>query len=144
MPAGRLGRRIVRSTLFAGLMKRAAEYVRDPEKLKDLTRKAQKRVESARGDHVLKEFWDALMTLVRLIRAYAKADYRQVPWQTLIFTVAAVLYFLMPIDVIPDFLVGVGYVDDAAVIAWLMNAVSSEIEKFRQWETFQSGDPVTR
>jgi uncharacterized membrane protein YkvA (DUF1232 family) len=123
-------------------MRRAAQYARDPEKLKDLTRKAQKRAESARGDGVLKDFWDGLMTLVRLVRAYAKGDYRQVPWQTLIFTVAAVLYFLMPIDVIPDFLVGLGYVDDAAVIAWLMNAARSEIEKFRRWETIQSGMPA--
>ena len=143
MPAMRLGKRIVRSTLFAGLMRRAAQYARDPEKLKDLTRKAQKRAESARGDRVVKDFWDALMTIVRLIRAYAKGDYRQVPWQTLIFAVAAVLYFLMPIDVIPDFLVGLGYVDDAAVIAWLMNAARSEIEKFRRWEAGQSGDAAS-
>ena len=46
-----------------------------------------------------------------------------------------VLYFLMPIDVIPDVLIGLGFVDDAAVIAWVMNSVGPELGKFRQWET---------
>jgi uncharacterized membrane protein YkvA (DUF1232 family) len=82
----------------------------------------------------LKELWDALMTFLRLIRAYARGDYRQIPWETVTLIVAAVLYFLMPIDVIPDVLLGLGFVDDAAVIAWVMNTVGPELGKFRQWE----------
>ena len=74
------------------------------------------------------------MTFLRFILAYARGDYRQVSWQPLVLIVAAVLYFLMPVDVIPDFIVGLGYVDDAAVIAWVMSTVGFEVEKFRQWE----------
>ena len=76
------------------------------------------------------------MTFLRLILArYARGDYRQVPWETVTLVVAAVLYFLMPIDVIPEWPAGLGFVDDAAVIAWVMNTVGPELGKFRQWET---------
>jgi uncharacterized membrane protein YkvA (DUF1232 family) len=65
---------------------------------------------------------------------YATGEYREVPWKSLTLIVAAVLYFVMPIDLIPDFLVGVGYVDDVAVLAWVMSAVGSDLEDFRRWE----------
>jgi uncharacterized membrane protein YkvA (DUF1232 family) len=37
--------------------------------------------------------------------------------------VAALAYFVMPFDVVPDFLVGIGYVDDAAVIMATLRAL---------------------
>jgi uncharacterized membrane protein YkvA (DUF1232 family) len=134
MPSKRFGKRIVRGSLFAGLLSRAAQYAKNPDKLKDLTGEATKKAESAGGDRRLKDFWESLTAFLRFIRAYASRDYRDVPWQTLVLVVAAILYFLMPIDVIPDVLVGLGYLDDAAVIAWVMSAVGPELEKFRQWE----------
>ena len=134
MARKRLGERIVGGAFFAGLLNRAAQYAKNPDKLKDLASKAVRKAESAGHDGVLKELWDALMAFLRLIGAYARGDYRQIPWETLTLIVAAVLYFLMPIDVIPDVLVGLGYVDDAAVIAWVMNTAGSELGKFRQWE----------
>jgi uncharacterized membrane protein YkvA (DUF1232 family) len=134
MARTRLGKRIVGGSLFAGLLSKAAQVAKDPDRLKDLASKARRKAESAGRDGILNELWDALMTFVRLIRAYARGDYRQIPWETLTLIVAAVLYFLMPIDVIPDVLIGFGYVDDVAVIAWVMNTVGPELGKFRQWE----------
>jgi uncharacterized membrane protein YkvA (DUF1232 family) len=131
----RLGKRIARGSLFAGLLSRAAQYAKNPDKLKDLTRKAKERAESAGSGGALNGLWESLMALLRLIRAYAKGEYREVPWQSLVLIVAAILYFLTPIDVIPDFIVGVGYLDDAAVIAWVVNTVKSVLDDFLRWET---------
>ena len=134
MPSKRFGQRIVRGSLFAGLLSRAAQYAKNPDRLKDLTGEAWKKADSAGRGRGLEDFWDSLKAFLRFIRAYASGDYRDVPWQTLVLIVAAILYFLMPIDVIPDVLVGLGYADDAAVIAWVMSSVGPQLEKFRQWE----------
>jgi uncharacterized membrane protein YkvA (DUF1232 family) len=40
----------------------------------------------------------------------------------------------MPLDAIPDFIPGVGYLDDAGVVAMALGAVKAEIDKFRAWE----------
>jgi uncharacterized membrane protein YkvA (DUF1232 family) len=134
MARKRFGERIVGGWLFAALLSRAAQYAKNPDKLKDLTTKARQKAESAGSGGPLKDVWESLLTLLRLIRAYAKGEYRQIPWHNLVLIVAAVLYFLTPVDVIPDFIVGMGYLDDAAVIAWVMNTVKSVLNEFLKWE----------
>lgn len=48
----------------------------------------------------------------------------------------ALAYFVLPIDAIPDILAGIGFTDDAAVIAALLAAVGSSIKpKHRQRAT---------
>src|SRR5262249_5860006 len=40
---------------------------------------------------------------------------------------AALAYFVMPFDIIPDFLAGIGYTDDAAVLALAFSMVARNI-----------------
>lgn len=77
---------------------------------------------------------DRFFVLGRLIKAYALGQYRQVPWQTLLLIVAAVLYFVNPLDMVPDIIPLTGLTDDFAVLVWVYNSVSTEIDKFLQWE----------
>lgn len=75
-----------------------------------------------------------LPTLIRLARAWAAGDYRAISWKALVSVVAAVLYFLNPYDLIPDFIPFIGYVDDAAVVAYVVKQVHDEVERFQAWE----------
>jgi uncharacterized membrane protein YkvA (DUF1232 family) len=84
----------------------------------------------ADGAHVKEHFF----TLGRLLRAYAQGEYRTIPWKSLLLIVAAVLYFINPIDVIPDLLPLVGLSDDFAVLFMVYKAIGSDIEKFLEWE----------
>lgn len=129
-----LGGRIVRGALFARLKDRAVEYLRDPDKLRDLVQRGSLKASEAGRSGALGAFWDSLLRLFRLLRAYMKREYTTVPLQSLILIVAAVLYFVLPIDVIPDFLLGVGYLDDAAVIAWVVATLKKVLDDFARWE----------
>ena len=53
---------------------------------------------------------------------------------------AVVIYFLMPIDAIVDVIPLVGYVDDIAVIGFVLASVKGEVDKFRQWEKSKQTD----
>jgi uncharacterized membrane protein YkvA (DUF1232 family) len=132
-----LGARISQGSLFTNLKNKAVEYSKNPDRLKKLIAKASTKAESIRGGP-LKTAWDSLATLFRMIRAYAKREYTEIPWQSLVLIVATILYFLNPIDLIPDFIIGLGYVDDAALIAWTMSAVKSDVDAFREWESSRS------
>lgn len=51
---------------------------------------------------------------------------------------AALLYFVTPIDGIPDWLFGIGLVDDLAVLAWVMRTWRNELAAFEQWRAAQA------
>ena len=132
--AGKLGSRIVRGALFAQLKDKAIGYLKDPDKLQDLTRDASSKADASARTGALSGVFQSLRALLRLLRAYLKGEYRNVPPKSLILIVAGVLYFLMPIDVIPDFIVGVGFIDDAAVLAWVVSTVKTVLDDFVIWE----------
>lgn len=129
------GRRIAGGALFQRLRTKAAEYLSNPDKLRDLVRTGTAKAESLGATGPLEQVWTSLMALLRLLRAYGRREYTNVPWQTLTLIVAGILYLLSPIDVIPDFIVGLGFVDDAAVLAWVVSTVQSVLDDFQRWET---------
>lgn len=78
--------------------------------------------------------WKDVRTTLRLLVAWARRSYREVSGASLVILVAALLYFVTPVDVIPDALGFLGFVDDVAVIQTAVDAVRDELEHFREWE----------
>jgi uncharacterized membrane protein YkvA (DUF1232 family) len=75
-----------------------------------------------------------LVALLRLLKAWALRQYQRVPWAALLLMAGAVVYFVMPADLIPDLLLGIGFVDDAAVVSAVVRTVRNELDRFRTWE----------
>jgi len=44
------------------------------------------------------------------------------------------LYFILPVDLIPDFIPVIGYLDDLAVLTTIMNSLNKEIREYRIWK----------
>ena len=85
----------------------------------------------------IQDFKDDLQTLICLLRDWSKGTYPNVPPKTVLLVVAALLYFLSPIDAIPDFLGAVGFTDDAAVVLFVLGAIRNEISLYRDWRSKQ-------
>ena len=83
---------------------------------------------------------------VRLLQALCVAwwrgEYRAISPRALVTTVAGLLYFVSPLDAIPDWLLGVGLLDDIAVLGWVLKTVSDELEAFRAWRQRQSPEKL--
>lgn len=110
---------------------RAAEIVRSPDKLREMVAEAREKADSAGGaPSPLSGVIEDLKTMFDLLRAVARGNYR-LRKETLILIAGAVLYFVIPIDVIPDFIPVAGFIDDAAVIAWVVKTCKTEIDLFR-------------
>lgn len=62
-----------------------------------------------------------------LLAAYYCAFDRNTPHQVRVILIGALAYFVMPIDVVPDFLPLFGFADDAAMLAAALKAVSDAI-----------------
>jgi uncharacterized membrane protein YkvA (DUF1232 family) len=77
---------------------------------------------------------EKFLVLGRISRAYATGQYREIPWKTMVMIVAALAYFVMPIDLLPDLMPVAGLTDDVAVLMAVFNAVSVDVDKFLLWE----------
>ena len=83
--------------------------------------------------HLLKGFQADIQTLVSLIKDWHRGIYTDVSKKTILLAIAALLYFISPLDTIPDFLGAVGFTDDAAVILFVLNSMRKELERYQQW-----------
>lgn len=120
------------SKFFKRATDRAKRIAGDPDKLRDISEKASR--SSALRSGPFSSVVDDFRALIRLVVAYARGFYRQIPLDKLVVVVAGLIYVVSPVDVIPDVVPGVGFLDDAAVIAWVIKAVREELDAFREWE----------
>ena len=112
---------------------RARRLVESPQDLLRVVAEARRKQGVPRTARRLKHVLAELKTMLHLIQAWAGGDYSGVSKVNLLLIVGAVVYFLMPTDLIPDFIAGVGLLDDVAVIAWVVDAVEDELAKFKAW-----------
>lgn len=73
--------------------------------------------------------------------AFAKGSYRHIPTTALVPLVAAAIYFLNPLDLIPDAIPGLGLTDDWAILMWVYRSLQEEVEKFKAWELSSASEP---
>jgi uncharacterized membrane protein YkvA (DUF1232 family) len=119
---------------FERKQRRAEVAVEQPVQLERTANQAEQKAFRSPTVGKLRQAWSDIQVLVRLTRAYARGDYRQVSKSTIILIAAALTYFVSPIDAIFDHLPLGGFLDDAAVLAWVVSEVRAEIEAFRAWE----------
>ena len=90
--------------------------------------------QNSREKTVRKKFWPAFRKAVRripfardVVAAFYCATDPQTPLRVRGILLAALAYFIMPFDVIPDFFAVIGYTDDVAVLAAAFAMVSGNI-----------------
>jgi uncharacterized membrane protein YkvA (DUF1232 family) len=73
-------------------------------------------------------------SFIRMMKMYFKGQYKELsPW-LFIHTAVGLIYLFTNIDLIPDKLYKLGMLDDVAVLLWVLNTYSKEIDKFELWE----------
>jgi uncharacterized membrane protein YkvA (DUF1232 family) len=117
---------------------KAVDYLHDPEKSKQLLEEAVKKAnDTEKQKGPLADVWNNLTALVRLFQSYIHHEYTQIPWGSIILVVVAILYFVSPLDLIFDWIPGAGFIDDAAVIAFVLKQINSDLDKFIKWESIK-------
>ena len=118
---------------FAQAVWNAKTYVNDPPRLRALFEEAMKQSMSLPKEP-FRETWPYLFAMLRLIRAYYRGDYRVVSESTLVVIIAAVIYVVSPLDVIPDAIPGIGFLDDATVLSLALKRTRNDLDDFMAWE----------
>jgi uncharacterized membrane protein YkvA (DUF1232 family) len=119
---------------FAQAVWNAKSYVSDPQRLRGLFEEASKQAASL-PKNSFQDTWPYLQTMLRLIRAYYRGDYRAVPDSTLVVVIAAIIYVVSPLDIIPDAIPAIGFLDDATILALALKRTKQDLDDFMIWET---------
>lgn len=123
---------------FNSALRYAAATARNPSRLLELLSGLTSKLRDTNWRNVnAVSAKEKFFVLGRLIKAYALGQYKEVPWKTILLIVAAIIYFLNPLDLVPDIIPLTGLTDDFAVLVWVYNSVSNEVEKFIAWEKSQ-------
>lgn len=132
--------KVLASQSYRKALNKAAEYAKDARKLQDLIERAGRKADDSKSGR-LAEVRESLSAMFRLLRAYAKGNYREIPWKSLTLIIASVSYFVMPLDLIPDFIVALGLFDDIALITWTVSAIKADLDAFTTWEKDKPLEP---
>lgn len=87
----------------------------------------------------LERFTTDISLFISLIKDYYQGNYRKIPYKSISSIVIGLVYILNPIDIIPDFIPVIGYVDDALVIAFCLKMVEKDLLEYQAWKE-QQGD----
>jgi len=123
-----LQRRIIKR--FMKTMEKAQDFVMDDDKIEPFLLNVERKLKSI--PKVGKSL-AYIPQLTLLVRSYAKGEYRELSKTQIVAIIAALLYFVNPFDVIPDFIKGVGILDDVLVAAAITRWCEDDIKKYMNW-----------
>ena len=86
------------------------------------------------GHGPLKRFVDDIRILISMVKDYYSGAYREIPWWAISAVVAALLYVLSPIDLIPDVIPVIGFIDDAAVVGVCLALIEHQLMNYQAWK----------
>jgi uncharacterized membrane protein YkvA (DUF1232 family) len=129
--------RILKSIFFKTATRRAGKYAGGGLAILELLREALTKAKDIAGNEgkgAGQILLEKVTTLSRMVKAYFTGEYKIIPWSSIVKIIAVLIYFISPIDVIPDFLPFIGLTDDLALTMWLFSSLKEDFQNFEAWE----------
>ena len=120
---------------FDAFTQKASTLINDKGKT---TSKIQEAIKKATANKAsLNNVWDQIQLFFALAKDYVNGTYTDIPKTSIIAIMAGLLYFISPLDIIPDFIVGLGFLDDAFILGMVYKKVAKELERYQDWKDQQ-------
>ena len=114
---------------------RAKEAVSSNDKIKNLIGEVKGKIEEINDDtETRNSFVRELQVIVRMIRAHFSGTYTAFSISTILTLVFGLVYFITPIDLIPDFIPALGFTDDVSLIYMIIRSLAEDVAHFKEWE----------
>lgn len=105
--------------------------------LGDLLARQQEIEEKVRNSGKLERFSGDIKLMFSMLKDYWRGHYRAIPWKSVAAIAGALLYIFNPLDVIPDLILGFGFIDDAGVVAFCLRLVEDDLIRYAAWKEHQ-------
>lgn len=113
---------------------KAKKIIDNPEKVSAVLEKAVALCDDLSHLRIIGKHFREASLVCSMINDYICKRYTKVPMATVITLLAAVLYFVSPLDIIPDFLPLIGHLDDVIVFGFVTDAAKVDLKKYEKWK----------
>ena len=86
---------------------------------------------------LLARLFQNLKLLLPLIRDYSKGTYRDVSLKSILIFLVGLAYIISPIDIIPDYIIGLGQIDDVVILGLSLYFLEKDLLKYKEWKDRQ-------
>lgn len=107
------------------------------EDLEDVLNREEELRSKFASEGPLRRFIEDFKLLLAITKDYFNGNYKEVPFWSIAAIVAALLYILSPVDLIPDFIPVIGYVDDALVVGACLRMIETDLHRYKKWKEAQ-------
>ncbi|WP_416866929.1 MAG: YkvA family protein [Imperialibacter sp.] len=115
--------------------KKAERVLRDGERVDKIIGSVSTKLgEITQSNERLSGFVGRIKVISRMVKNYISGNYRVMPWKSIVLLVAGLIYFITPIDLIPDFIPALGLIDDISMIAFIYRSLKQDIDEYLLWE----------
>ncbi len=133
---------LLRSSMYRTVREQAERLLKHPDEARALLKEAASRLQEAIAPGgQMTAIREEVLTLIRLTSAYMNRTYTDLPWQSIVAALAALVYLVMPFDALPDFIPLGGFLDDAAVLGFVIKSIRDDLRRFRWWEEAHRSPP---
>lgn len=130
---------VLSSLFFRSSMRRASRMSRNLPSILRLLQQALRKTQTMGASSALNTLRLRIVLLGRMVKSYAVGDYKDMSMRSVLVILATLVYFVLPIDLVPDFLPLVGFTDDIALVVFIFQRLQEEIDRFEQWEKNKQG-----
>ena len=109
----------------------SVEILNDQDKMNDFLNKMEEKVKEI---PLVGNKLSNVPVFIQLIKDFTTKKYSIIPVGIVIAIISSLLYVLLPIDLISDYLPIIGYIDDAAVVGACLKLVDSDVKKYIEWK----------
>jgi uncharacterized membrane protein YkvA (DUF1232 family) len=117
----------------ADWLKSKAEKINDKD-FEKVTEKADDIKDKFEKEGPLNRFIEDGKLLISIVKDYWSGKFKKIPWWAISAIVFALLYVFNPLDLVPDFIPGFGFLDDASAIAACLLLVEQQLNEYKIWK----------
>ena len=117
------------------IRKRAKNVSRDD--MEDLLGKESTAERLSQKAGFLSQYWEDIKTPFSLIRDCFTGAHDKIPGRMIASLAGALIYFISPVDLIPDWIPMAGFLDDAAILAAVFKLSETDLKFYRRWKRKQ-------
>ncbi|MDQ7916037.1 YkvA family protein [Mesonia sp. MT50] len=83
---------------------------------------------------ILEKYASLTKLMLKMLKDYKNGLYTEVPWFTIGSIIFSLLYILNPLDLVPDFIPVLGYIDDLSVLTFALKFVETDLHNYLDWK----------